>query len=229
MSTDFHNDPGAGAPLLLSDQAHDRIRHDILTCVFQPGAEVTEAQLAERYGLGKGPVRTALHRLTQEGFVRAVPRRGYIVTPVTVRDIHDLFEYRLVLEPATVRLAAGRLTPDTTRHLEQLCAADVANGRAFNQANTEFHVALAHVAGNRLMAEALTQLLAQIERLFILRYPPDEQEHALEEHLQIVKALHDGDGDLAAAVAVRHIDSARRKVLESVFASASVMDVRLTK
>src|SRR4249919_508859 len=131
----------ASAPLL-TDQVRDQIRRDILHCVWRPGSEVSEGQLARRYGFGKAPVRAALHRLAQEGLVRAVPRRGYVVVPLTVRDVHDVFEFRLLLEPATVRLAVGRLTPESRQHLEGLCHADLENGLAFNEANTEFHVSI---------------------------------------------------------------------------------------
>jgi DNA-binding GntR family transcriptional regulator len=69
-------------------------------------------------------------------------------------------------------MAAGRLTPETRRRLEQLCDQDVAAGFAFNRCNSEFHVTIAIIGGNRRMAETLGQLLAQMERLFLLRYPP---------------------------------------------------------
>jgi DNA-binding GntR family transcriptional regulator len=210
---------------LLSDQAHDQIRQDILECVLKPGTEVTETELARRYRLGKAPIRAALARLGQQGFVRALPRRGYMVVPVTVRDVHELFEFRLLLEPVTVRMAAGRLTPETRRRLEQLCDQDVAAGLAFNRCNSEFHVTIATIGGNRRMAETLAQLLAQMERLFLLRYPPIDNRLGLEEHQRILDALSRGDGEAAAVIATNHIEAARRKVLESVLSSTEVMSV----
>lgn len=210
---------------LLSDKAHDQIRNDILECVLKPGTEVTETQLTRRYRLGKASIRAALARLGQEGFVRAMPRRGYIVVPVTVRDVHELFEFRLLLEPVTVRMAAGRLTPETRRRLEKLCDDDVATGLAFNRCNSEFHVTIATIGGNRRMAETLHQLLAQMERLFLLRYPPLDNRQGLEEHRRVLEALSRGDGEAAATIATNHIESARRKVLESVLSSTEVMSV----
>jgi DNA-binding GntR family transcriptional regulator len=208
---------------LLSDQAHDQIRNDILECVLQPGTEVTEAQLARRYCFGKAPIRAALARLGQEGFIRAVPRRGYIVVPVTVRDVHELFQFRLLLEPNTVQMAAGRLTRELRHRLEKLCDEDVAHGLAFNRCNSEFHVTIATIGGNRRMAETLRQLLAQMERLFLLRYAPLDNRQGLEEHRQILEALSRDDGQAAATIATNHIESARRKVLESVLSSTAVM------
>src|SRR3970040_1475183 len=92
---------------LLSDRAYERIRHDIISCLLAPGTEISEAQLCSHYKIGKPPVRMALNRLAHDGLVRAIPRRGYRVTPVTVKDVHDVFELRLMLEPPPARTAAG--------------------------------------------------------------------------------------------------------------------------
>jgi DNA-binding GntR family transcriptional regulator len=228
MSSDFSTLEAVPGGVLLTDLAHEQIRRDILNCTLRPGSEISEAELRRRYGFGKAPVRAALHRLAQEGLVRAVPRRGHIVAPVTVRDIHELFEFRLLLEPAIVRLAAGRLTPEARRRLEELCRADLASPRAFNDANTEFHLTIARLAANRHMADALAQLLAQMERLFLLRYPADDSQRAIDEHMGLVEALDSGRADTAAAVATTHIERARQKVLELVLSSADVMSVHIT-
>ena len=160
--------------------------------------------------------------------MRAVPRRGYIVSPLTVRDVHDLFEFRLLLEPATVRLATGRLTAESRQYLEGLCRADLANGLAFNEANTEFHVSIARLGGNRHMTDALAQVLAQIERLFLLRYPSDDSQASLEEHRRLIDALEQGDDAGAVRIATTHIEVARQQVLDSILSSADVMSVSLT-
>jgi len=94
---------------LLSDRAYERIRHDIISCVLAPGSEISETQLCAQYKIGKAPVRMALNRLAHDGLVRAIPRRGYRVTPVTVKDIHDVFELRLML---------ARALFETERHAE---------------------------------------------------------------------------------------------------------------
>src|SRR5262245_30742257 len=88
---------------LLSDRAYERIRHDVISCQLAPGTEISETQLCTQYKLGKAPVRMALNRLAHDGLVRAIPRRGYRVAEVTLKDIHDVFELRLMLEPVAAR------------------------------------------------------------------------------------------------------------------------------
>ena len=94
---------------LLTERAYERLRRDIISCAIQPGAEISESQLAMQYKLGKAAVRVALTKLSHDGLVRAIPRRGYMVMPVTLQDIHDVFELRLMLEPAAARMAAGKV------------------------------------------------------------------------------------------------------------------------
>jgi len=105
---------------LLSDRAYERIRHDIISCVLAPGAEISETQLCAQYRIGKAPVRMALNRLAHDGLVRAIARRGYRVTPVTLKDIHDVFELRLMLEPAAARMAAGTVGAQRLRALDEV-------------------------------------------------------------------------------------------------------------
>jgi DNA-binding GntR family transcriptional regulator len=215
------------AGLGLGDLAYQQIKQDIVSCALKPGQALTETELTLKYRLGKAPVRAALMRLGQESLVRAVPRRGYVVRPLTVKDVQDLFEFRRLLEPPTAALAAGRLRPEDLRHLKALCRADTANGTAFNRANTEFHVAVARAAGNEYIAEALSRILDQMERLFHLRYRPSDQAIALRAHRSLVEALRTGDKAAAAEIAADHIDDAREKVMEAVLSSSDVMAVQI--
>src|SRR5271165_1814315 len=81
-------EPKSARPLL-NEVAFDRIKRDILTCALGPGEQVTEAQLAERYQMGRAPIRAALLGLAQVGLVRAIPRRGYLIAPITTQDVQD--------------------------------------------------------------------------------------------------------------------------------------------
>ena len=103
----------------LSDQAYQRIKTEILTCELRPGQQIAQKQLVERYDVGKTPVREALQRLTQEGFVQPVPRFGYIVVPITLSDIHEIYDLRLIIEPAAARLAALRGSDEQLEQIRQ--------------------------------------------------------------------------------------------------------------
>ena len=182
---------------LLTDRAYERIRHDIICCSIAPGTEISEAQLCTQYRLGKAPVRMALNRLAHDGLVRAIPRRGYMVTPVTVRDIHDVFELRLMLEPAAARMAAGKVDRLELQALDEICRAGYQPGdhksiSRFLDANKAFHVAIAQSTGNARLAGAIEHLLDEMTRLLHLGLGlRDRSLEMQQEHRALTKALAD--------------------------------------
>jgi DNA-binding GntR family transcriptional regulator len=219
---------------LLTDRAYERIKHDIIGCLIAPGTEISEAQLCAQYKLGKAPVRMALSRLAHDGLVRAIPRRGYMVTAVTLKDIQDVFELRLMLEPAAARMAAGRVDGQRLRMLDEVCRAGYQPGDAksisrFLEANKAFHVALAQAAGNVRLANAIEQLLDEMTRLLHLglglRNRSQEMQH---EHRALVKALTRGDGATAERICREQIEAARNMVLSAILTSSSVMNLPIT-
>jgi DNA-binding GntR family transcriptional regulator len=226
--------PVAPAIPLLADRAYERVKHDIITCAIAPGTEITEPQLCTHYRLGKAPVRMALIRLAHDGLVRAIPRRGYRVTPVTLKDIHDVFELRLMLEPAAARMAAGKIDAPRLRVLDEACRAgyqsnDIKSITRFLDANAAFHVAIAQAAGNQRLAIMIAQLLDQMTRLLHLglglRNRSQEMQH---EHRTLVKALARGDGETAERISREQIEAARNMVLSAIMTSSTVMNLVIT-
>lgn len=229
-----HSRNAAPAIPLLTDRAYERIRHDIITCAVAPGTEVSEPQLCAQHRLGKAPVRMALIRLAHDGLVRAIPRRGYMVTPVTLKDIHDVFELRLMLEPAAARMAAGKVATRRLRELDDACRSgyqsnDVKSITRIIDANKAFHVAIAQATGNGRLAAMVAQLHDQMTRLMHLglglRNRSLEMQH---EHRALVKALVRGDGELAERIAREQIETARNRMLSAIMTSHTVMNLAIT-
>jgi DNA-binding GntR family transcriptional regulator len=218
---------------LLTDRAYERIRHDIINCAIAPGAEISEAQLCAQYKLGKAPVRMALNRLAHDGLVRAIPRRGYMVSPVTVRDIHDVFELRLMLEPVAARMAAGKVDTQRLQALDDACRAgyqpgDPKSTTRYLDANKAFHVAVAQATGNLRLAGAIEQLLDEMTRLLHLGLGlRNRSQEMQQEHRALVKALSRGDGGTAERICREQIEAARNMVLSAILTSSSVMNLAI--
>mgnify|MGYP001610423124 FL=1 len=218
---------------LLSDRAYERIKHDIIVCALAPGAEISEAQLCAHYRLGKAPVRMALNRLAHDGLVRAIPRRGYRVTQVTVKDIHDVFELRLMLEPVTARMAAGKVDTQRLRMLDEVTRSgyepgDPKSTSRFLEANKAFHVAIARATGNTRLADAVEQLLDEMTRLLHLGLGlRNRSQEMSREHRALMKALARGDGETAERICREQIEAARGMVLSAILTSGSVMNLAI--
>ena len=218
---------------LLSDRAYERIRHDIISCVLAPGAEISETQLCSQYRIGKAPVRMALNRLAHDGLVRAIPRRGYRVAPVTVKDVHDVFELRLMLEPTAARMAAGKIGAQRMRVLDEVARSsyqpgDPGSTSRFLEASKAFHVAIARATGNARLAEAIERLLDDMTRLLHLGLGlRDRSQELSRAHRALVKALARGDGDTAERICREQIETARNMVLSAILTSGSVLNLAL--
>lgn len=219
---------------LLADRAYERIKHDIITCAIAPGAGISEPQLCAHYRLGKAPVRMALIRLAHDGLVRAIPRRGYMVTPVTLKDIHDVFELRLMLEPAAAHMAAGKVDAQQLRALDEACRAgyqpnDAKSITCFLDATKAFQVAIAQATGNSRLAAMIAQLLDQMTRLLHLglglRNRSQEMRH---EQRVLAKALARGDGEAAERISREQIEAARNMVLNAIMTSSTVLNLAIT-
>ncbi len=209
-------------PGSLTEQACTALKRDIVTTALAPGLALSEAGLADRYGFGKAPIRAALARLAEEGLVRSAARRGWQVTPVTLRDVREVFELRLVLEPAAAAMAAGRVDEARLRALDQVMIAsydpgDHASTLAFLEANRAFHCEIADLSGNQRLARQIARLLDEMTRMLLLglggRDRTGEMAH---EHRELIDALVSGDANAAASVTHAQIEESRKMVLAAL-------------
>ncbi|MFN6955273.1 MAG: GntR family transcriptional regulator [Acetobacteraceae bacterium] len=215
----------------LTEQATALLRREILTASLAPGETLSEAQAAERLGLGKAPVRAALARLADEGLIQAMPRRGWVVALVTIRDIHEVFDLRLLLEPEAARRAAGRVDADALRRLDAVCAAgyrpeDADSALGFLDANRAFHVAVADLSGNGRLARQIGRLLDESTRMLVLGLKRrDRTGEMAHEHAALIEALALGRADAAAALMHEQVAASRAMVLDALTSASSGLPV----
>ena len=216
--------PDAGADSR-AGQAYETLRREIVACRIAPGARLTEAELTDRFGFGKASLRIALQRLIAEGLVSSIPRQGYLVAPITRRDVEEVFDLRLALEPLAARAAAGRIDRTRLEELERACrmprdgAVEDQIDR-FLQANRDFHMAIAAASGNRRLCRMLSELLDEMSRLVALGFGVHRVRPNIDDdHERLIAHLADGDGEAAARIARRHVETFRDMTLEKVTAA----------
>ncbi len=204
----------------LNDRVYQALKNEILLCRLAPGSEVSEGMLAERYRFSKAPLRNALARLRQEKLVVARGRRGNIVAPISIEDVHEVFQLRLLLEVEATRLAAGHVDAATLRTLDaevRACHPSTGNGTdaAYREANYAFHEHVMRASRNRRLAEIVMSLIEQHER--IVHFSLALKDRGVEfhhRHDDLVEALLAGDGARAAACAERAIKGSQMKIIE---------------
>ena len=194
----------------LADRAYHAIRGLIVSLELAPGAVIEERELVGRLGIGRTPVREALRRLAQERLVEVYPRRGMFVTGVDVRELARLSEVRVVLEPEAARLAATRATDDDRAQIAALLdelAAGGSDDRELMALDERIHRAVYRAAHNDLLAATLEQYYVLALRIWsVALESAHELEEAVETHRTLLEAIHDGDGDRAAATMRAHVE-----------------------
>src|SRR6478735_8172386 len=116
---------------LMRSDIYGVIRREILSCAIPPGAEIRDADIAERFSVSRSPVRDALLRLEAEGLVVISPRKGYRASPISIADARDLFEFRAVLEAACAANVAAEASDEAMRTLDRFRSMhDYAEGEA---------------------------------------------------------------------------------------------------
>jgi DNA-binding GntR family transcriptional regulator len=213
--------------------AYERLRRAIVHVELPPGTPVSEAQLVGEFGFSKAAVRAALARLRAEGLVLAAPRRGHVIAPLTMRDVLEIYDLRLLLEPPCAEAAAGRIEPAELERLRGLLDPadehdDPASLERFMAANRAVHLGVATAGGNRRAAQLVERLLDDSERARLVALRAGAASHgtrAPAELLALLDALEAHDGADAARLMAGAIRGFRDELVDSLRQSA--LDVPL--
>jgi DNA-binding GntR family transcriptional regulator len=195
------------------DLAYQRIRSMVIEGEIPPGSRLGQVELAEQLGVSRTPVREALRRLTGEGLAEFVPNRGFRAASPSIDDVLRRLEVRSLVEPGIARLAAARRTDADLERLQETIEREAAAETriAAHDASRDFHITLAHAAGNRDLVSVLEAMwIVEIgRRLLAARATSaDWRESDVAEHRAIAAAVAERDGERAARLMVEHIGEA---------------------
>ena len=193
-------------------QLVEQIEEAILSGSLHAGERINADVFAEHYGISRIPVREALRTLEADGWIRSLARQGYFVREKSAAEIYDLFETRLVLEPAAAALAAERRTAEDLDRLTEIVEAARASARAGDGPrlallNQEYHASIARAAGNSVLESLLTVLGKRVR--FYTAMANSRRDKAVDEHALLNEAILRRDATAAAALARDHILATR--------------------
>jgi DNA-binding GntR family transcriptional regulator len=214
----------------LADGVYESVKALIMDHALAPGGRVTIDALARQLGVSPTPVREALARLESDGLVHKRPLAGYTTTPLlTQAEFEELFEMRMLLEPAAAQRAAGAglSAADTALLRKEADLPDpppaiepspthlrvppgYASFARFTAQDARFHNLLAERAGNRLLYESVVRLHAHLH-LHRLDFPVTHYGISAVEHHRIVDAIHAGDPAAAATAMRAHLTASRQR------------------
>jgi DNA-binding GntR family transcriptional regulator len=198
----------------LRDHIADTVRTLIIEGKMVPGERLREPDLAGQLGVSRTPLREALRLLESEGFVQVLPRRGAVVSPLSVRDATEIYQVKGALESLAARLACAKISPSQLAQLGSINDA-IERGPSDHsrilQLNAEFHHVLSDVADNEKLSQYIRLLRRQALRYnYIYLSTLSHLEDSVREHRAILSALAAGDAAGVERCVREHGESACR-------------------
>lgn len=200
-------------------EVYEGVRRQILTLSLRPGTSLSEVGLARQFGVSATPVRDALSRLSQEGFVTLVSRRGYQVAPLSLEDISDLSQLRYVLESGVIRMILDREPPADLAPLQRLLKTTANADQSDDvliRANADFHVGLANLVGSKSLSAAVARVMDASTRVFYYGIATFRDGAMGEVHEKIVEALEAKDLAMALSLCASEAYGTSHRVAESM-------------
>ena len=218
-------------PLPLREQVREQLEEYIIYGVLPQGHHLVESRLARQLGVSRIPLREALQRLSQDGWVDLRPRQGAFVHRPTAKEVDDVFAVRALVDAEAARLAAEKATDEHIDELRKLLdegAETVGreDERALLQANESFHGYVMEMADNHALTD-IAALFGKRIRWYFATVVTLRSVHSWEEHGELVDAIAARDPQRAADIMRRHIDHTRTAYHEHLGRQAPDARVRM--
>lgn len=203
-------------PKPVSELVQNRLRAEIVAGEFALGAKISEAHLAERYGVTKAPIRAAFIRLEAEGLLEIRPQVGTFVFSPSAGEVRALCELRTALELEALTLAMSRNATDLLQQTQRICEAMQRalkrdEHAAYQELDTQLHLAIIECAGSPILHDTYgSQISGRFAALRVRFSKCDDHVAASSaEHYQLCDAIAQGKLPQAQAMLREHIDNTR--------------------
>jgi len=203
----------------LGNIVYESLKESILNGSLKPGEKLMESRIAEDLGVSRTPVREAIRKLEKEKYVKMIPRKGAYVEDLTMEDILEVLEIRIVLEGLASKLAARNISDEMKDRIQK-------NIESFDNASSEldrkelisldekFHHIIYQSSGNKKLNEIVRELQDQFQR-FRLSYFNELSSYMklANSHNKLYQAIIDGDEEAAEKYAKEHIEEIRDNII----------------
>lgn len=188
----------------------DALTRAIVDHRLQPGSKLAEQKLADHFGVSRTLVRQALFQLAQNRLIRLEPARGAFVAAPSASEARQVFAVRRMLEAEMTRAFVREVTPAKIRALrehvaKEKAAVDSEDAAGRTELLGDFHVRMAELMGNEVLAQMLGELISRCSLITLMYQSASEAEHSNEEHAEIVKALAAKDEARAVRLMTEHL------------------------
>ena len=199
----------------INEKVYNYIKTNIINLTYPPGYNLNLGQLSEKLGVSPTPIKDALSRLSGEGLVEIAPRKGTYVKELSLEDIHEIVQIRIILETAALEAIAAGLTDEQLSRFSaifgkmltlEVVERDAASYRAYVELDGEFHLLFFQILGNQRLLNIYRNLNAHIQiGRFKLQDKMGKNPTTNPEHGAILEALRERNPEKAKEAVRRHL------------------------
>jgi DNA-binding GntR family transcriptional regulator len=194
----------------LKKYAYLEIKTKIVNCIYAPGSILNENALASDLSISRTPIREALNQLHRDGLIRILPKKGILVSDITITDLSQIYQVRLEMEPFVARIAGPYLNGQDLLHFRELFMKQSENDNSQQlEADTAFHGYLAKACNNKYISGLMDKVLNDNKRVMISTQNKVRIENSRDEHVKVIDLLLVGDYEAAGAALRNHIANCR--------------------
>ena len=205
----------------LKQQAYDEIKRKIVTCEYAPNTLLNEELLREELHVSRTPIRDALSRLEQKGLITILPKKGIMVSSLSINDINMVFEVRMMDEPYALLHYGSRIPYSVLTHSYELLSDldAMSEDWAFFQADDAFHAAVVQAIGNRFLLQTYEWIQDQNLRFRVMtgQTSAPRLEDTSKEHTRILEACLKKDWSEAASAMKDHLINSKNATFDLLF------------
>lgn len=213
--------------LLLKDQVYQSLKNDILLGRIKAGAELNMVALCKGMQISSAPLREAFNLLCKDGLILLNPRRKATVTEVSFDDKETMVYLRGMIEPYAARLSVNRIPQEKIDEMREILIRFIENPydlQAYIDSDLSLHELLHQYAGSHTLSEVITTIKEHSIRMRYCTERYEEHNKALHiaqrrtstiEHLEILSAIEQRDGDLVYSCVQQHILNFSRRLDET--------------
>lgn len=195
-------------------QVYDLLKKEICEGVYPPGYQIVETELAARLNISRSPVRDAIHQLSREGLLDYIPNRGVYVRRYTSREVHDVFEVRLLLESYAISHIDPKLRDEYMPELRALIENLSASGEEPDDTlDMHIHEMSVLMTGNKMLYQQFSLLYSMTGAFRSISLNSERMlDLARRSHLALLQAIAAGDSQRALKVIKKHLVDSEKQV-----------------
>jgi DNA-binding GntR family transcriptional regulator len=204
----------------LQTTIYKKLKSQIINFTLKPGQKLQDRQLGLRFGVSRTPVREALNRLVQEGFVRQISGGGYFVKAITIKEIEDLYEVREALEVVAAQQAIRKINDHQIKKLSEILKSHkklVQKGKSRGRLlqDADFHRIVAMSSGNQYLYGIIDNIFDKISTFRVIDpLSLQRAKIAYQQHKEIFDLLKEKDTQRLKKKLRKHISEAKRSAVE---------------